>query len=54
MMNFYRQFINIATDESFPDGLRISVSCIVGQNGSGKTTLLELMFRIINNLPIPF
>lgn len=38
-----------ATDESFPDGLRISVSCIVGQNGSGKTTLLELMFRIINN-----
>ena len=28
-----------ATDESFPDGLRISVSCIVGQNGSGKTNV---------------
>lgn len=38
-----------ATDEAFPKGLKISVSCIVGQNGSGKTTLLELMFRIINN-----
>lgn len=26
-----------ATDEPFPKGLTISVSCIVGQNGSGKT-----------------
>lgn len=38
-----------ATEETFPENLQISVSCIVGQNGSGKTTLLELMFRIINN-----
>lgn len=38
-----------ASDEPFPNNLKISVSCIVGQNGSGKTTLLELMFRIINN-----
>lgn len=38
-----------ASDEPFPNNLRISVTCIVGKNGSGKTTLLELMFRIINN-----
>ena len=33
----------------FPDGMQLSVQCIVGKNGSGKSTLLELYYRIIND-----
>lgn len=35
--------------ERIPDGIKLSVHCIVGKNGSGKTSLLEVMFRILNN-----
>lgn len=43
-----RMYKSIAP-EGFPDGMQLSVQCIVGKNGSGKSTLLELYYRLIND-----